>query len=270
MRRRRKWRGSSRALPEVSWRERCQHSMKTRWVGVSCGSDRGHDPRCKPAPPPSVSIGKPPKHPIDLFEIIRTTRSMRRLKPDPVPNELIRKILEADMCAPSGGNMQRWRFLVIRDPMVKETVGAYYKRAWDEQVAPRYRSGEPAPGMSRERFLRLLDAAEYLAAHIHEAPVWIVPCLEGGTPTRTSGSSIYPAVQNMLLAARALGLGATLTTLYLQFEKEAEAALGLPPGFHSYALLPIDYPMGRFGPVRRIALSDVVYENRWGQPYPDL
>jgi nitroreductase len=110
-----------------------------------------------------------------LFEIIRTTRSMRRLKPDPVPNELIRKILEAGVCAPSGGNMQRWRFLVIRDAKIKEAVGAYYKRAWDEQVAPRYRSGEPAPGMSRERFLRLLDAAEYLAAHIHEAPVWIVP-----------------------------------------------------------------------------------------------
>jgi nitroreductase len=117
----------------------------------------------------------------DLFEIIRTTRSMRRLKPDPVPNELIRKILEAGVCAPSGGNMQRWRFLVIRDPAVKQKVGAFYKRAWDEQVAPRYRAGEPAPGMSREQFLRLLDAAEYLAAHIHEAPVWIIPCLEGGT-----------------------------------------------------------------------------------------
>ena len=98
----------------------------------------------------------------------------------------------------------------------------------------------------------------------------IVPCLEGGSPTRTSGSSIYPAVQNMLLAARALGLGATLTTLYLQFEKEAEAALGLSPGVHSYALLPIGYPMGRFGPVRRIALTDVVYEDRWGEPYRDL
>jgi nitroreductase len=146
----------------------------------------------------------------------------------------------------------------------------FYKRAWDEQVAPRYRSGEPAPGMSRERFLRLLDAAEYLAAHIHEAPVWIVPCLEGGTPTRTSGSSIYPAVQNMLLAARALGLGATLTTLYVQFEKEAEAALGLPPGVHSYALLPIGYPIGRFGPVRRVPLAGVVYEDRWGQTCRDL
>jgi nitroreductase len=206
----------------------------------------------------------------DLFEIIKTTRSMRRLKPDPVPAELIRRILEAGVCAPSGGNMQRWRFMVIRDPQVKRAVGAYYKRAWDEQVAPRYRAGEPAPGMSRERFLRLLDAAEHLAAHIHEAPVWIVPCLEGRTPTRTAGSSIYPAVQNMLLAARALGLGATLTTLYLQFEKEVEAALGLPVGFHSYALLPIGYPVGRFGPVRRVALADVVYEDRWGQAYRDL
>ena len=201
----------------------------------------------------------------DLFEIIKTTRSMRRLKPDPVPNELIRKILEAGVCAPSGGNMQRWRFLVIRDPKIKETIGALYKRAWDEQVAPRYRAEEPAPGMSRERFLRLLDAAEYLAAHIHEAPVWIIPCLEGGTPTRTSGSSIYPAVQNMLLAARALGLGATLTTLYLVFEKEAEAAMGLPPNFHSYALLPIGYPMGRFGPMPQGPLTDVVYEDQWAR-----
>src|SRR5882762_7348746 len=119
-------------------------------------------------------------------------------------------------------------------------------------------AGEPAPGTSRERFLRMLDAARYLADHIHEAPVWIVPCLEGATPTRTSGSSIYPAVQNMLLAARALGLGATLTTLYLAFEKEVETALGLPPDMHSYALLPIGYPIGRFGPVRRIALAAIL------------
>jgi nitroreductase len=121
--------------------------------------------------------------------------------------------------------MQRWRFLVIRDPTIKQTVGGFYKRAWDEQVAPRYRSGEPAPGMSRERLLRLLDAAEYLAAHIHEAPVWIVPCLEGATPTRTSGSSIYPAVQNMLLAARALGLGATLTTLWICSSRRKQRTL---------------------------------------------
>ena len=77
-------------------------------------------------------------------------------------------------------------------------------------------------------------------------------------------------MQNILLGAQAVGLGASLTTLYLQFEKEAEAALGIPPGFHSYALLPIGYPMGRFGPVRRVPLADVVFEDRWGQPCPDL
>jgi len=86
----------------------------------------------------------------DLFEIMRTTRSMRRLKPDPVPNALIHKILEAAVCAPSGGNMQRWRFLVIKDAAIKKAVEAYYKRARDEVVAPRYRAGEPAPGMDRD------------------------------------------------------------------------------------------------------------------------
>jgi nitroreductase len=207
-----------------------------------------------------------PEETRDLFEIMATTRSMRRLKPDPVPAELIRKILEAGVSAPSGGNMQRWRFIVVRDAKIKQTIGAYYKRAWDEVVAPRYGAGEPAPGTTPERFKRMLGAAQYLADHIHEAPVWIVPCLEGATPTRTAGSSIYPAVQNMLLAARALGLGATLTTLYLNFEKEVEAALGLPTDMHSYAILPIGYPMGRFGPVRRVPLADVVYEDRWGQP----
>jgi nitroreductase len=96
-----------------------------------------------------------------------------------------------------------------------------------------------------------------------------VACLEDGPtpPTRWSGASIYPAVQNMLLAARALGLGATLTTRHLLYEKETEAALGLPPGVHSYAILPIGYPMGRFGPVGRGPLVDVVYQDRWGQPY---
>ena len=123
--------------------------------------------------------------------------------------------------------------------------------------------------MDRDRFLRLLAAAEHLAAHIQDAPVWIVPCLQGAAPTRTAGSSIYPGVQNMLLAARALGLGATLTTLYLSFEKEAETALGLPEDWHSYAILPIGYPTGRFGPVRRVALAEVVFNDRWGQAYRD-
>ncbi len=200
----------------------------------------------------------------DLFEIMGSTRSMRRLKPDPVPDALLRKVLEAGTFAANGGNMQSWRFLVIRDPAIKEAAGAWYRKAWHEIVGPRYRASSPAPGTSPERFARMLAAAEHLADHLHEAPVWIVPCASG---PRNAGSSVFPAVQNILLACRALGLGCTLTTLYLNFEKEAEAAMGLPADVHSYAILPIGYPMGNFGPVRRAPLQSVVYQDRWGEAY---
>jgi len=208
----------------------------------------------------------------DLFEIMQTMRAMRRLKPDPVPDELIRKILQAGACAPNGGNTQRWRFLVIKDPKIKQGVQVYYKRAFDEVIGPRYLKSAPPPGVSREQYNRQHAAVEYLTNHFHEAPVWIVACLEEGTavPTRGSGASIYPAVQNMLLAARALGLGATLTTRHLLYEKEAEVALGLPSGVHSYAILPVGYPMGKFGPVGRGPLAEIVYQDRWGNPYKGL
>ncbi len=208
----------------------------------------------------------------DLFEILHTTRAMRRLKPDPVPDELIRKILEAAVAAASGGNTQRWRFLVVKDRSIKEQVQRYYQQAFDEVVGPRYRTSEPPPGSSAGRYRRQHTAVQYLTEHFHEAPVWIVACLDEGprAPTRSSGASIYPAVQNMLLAARALGLGATLTSRHLNHEKEVEAIFGLPPGVHSYAILPIGYPLGNFGPVGRGSLANVVYQDRWGQPYTAL
>ena len=208
----------------------------------------------------------------DLFEILHTTRAMRRLKPDPVPDELIREILQAGVSAASGGNRQHWRFLVVKDPEIKRQIQRYYQKALDDVVAPRYRNSAPPPGVTQAEYDRQLEAVTFLTEHYHEAPVWIVACLDEGenTPTRWSGASIYPAVQNMLLAARALGLGATLTTRHLLFEVEVEDILRLPPGFHSYAILPIGYPMGRFGPVRRGALSDVVCLDHWDQPYPGL
>jgi nitroreductase len=118
----------------------------------------------------------------------------------------------------------------------------------------------------------MLAAAQHLADHIHETPVWILACLEGvgvhGSVTYWSGSSIYPAVQNMLLAARGLGLGATLTTLFLRYAQEVEAVLGLPPEAHVYALLPIGWPSGRFGPVSRAPVEEVAFLDRWGERYP--
>ena len=199
----------------------------------------------------------------DLFEIMRTTRSMRRLA-----RSRSRRAYPAGL---GSWHLRReWRqhvvcrFLVVQDPKVKQTVGALYKRAWDEQVGLRYRSGSPSPGMSRDKFERMLDSVQYLADHFHEAPVWIVPCGPAATNARTSGSSIYPAVQNMLLAARAVGLGATLTTIHTIFAEEADAAFGLPEGNQSYAILPMGYPMANFGPVRRTSLTEVVYGSRWG------
>ena len=208
----------------------------------------------------------------DVFDILGTTRSMRRLKSDPVPDELIARILQAGACAANGGNTQKWRFLVVKDPAIKKAVQAWYKKAFDEVVGPRYATSAPPPGVDAARYARQHSAVEYLTDHFHEAPVWVVACIDesGTTPTRWSGASIYPAVQNMLLAARALGLGSTLTTRHLRHEKEAEAALGLPDGVHSYAILPIGYPMGNFGPVGRGKLADFVYQDRWGQPYAAL
>ena len=207
----------------------------------------------------------------DLFETIENCRAMRRLKPDPVPDDLIAKILRAGACAPNGGNTQKWRFLVIKDRKIKDAVAVWYKKAFDEVIGPRYRTGEPPPGVTKERYLRQVAAVEYLTDHFAEAPVWIVACLEDGpSPNRMAGASIYPAVQNMVLAIRALGLGTTLTTRHMLHEKEADAALGLPAGVHSYAILPVGWPMGRFGPVGRGPLKEIVYQDRWGEPYPGV
>ncbi len=202
----------------------------------------------------------------DVFEIIQTTRSMRRLKTDPVTDELIARILEAGLSAANGGNVQSWRFMVVKDPQIKQAIQTYYKKAFDETVGPRYR-GQPPAGVTRERYLRQGSAVQYLTDHFAEAPVWIVACLEEASPTRASGASIYPAVQNMLLAIRALGLGSTLTTRHLAYEAETERILGLPPNVHSYAILPIGYPMGNFGPVSRRSMTDVVFGDRYGEPW---
>ena len=205
---------------------------------------------------------------MDLFETIETTRAMRRLKADPVPDELVNKILDAAVCAPTGGNNQNWGFIVVTDKSLMREVQRYYKQAFDEYVLPHYESQRDTPpaGMDSESFNRQIKRVAHLTDHFHEAPLWIVACLNTGSrpANYVSGASIYPAVQNMLLAARALGLGATLTTRHAFYAEEVDGLFGLPGGVHSYAILPIGYPQGRFGPVRRGAVDQVVFANRWG------
>ena len=202
----------------------------------------------------------------DVFEIIHSTRAMRRLKSDPVPDDLIDKVLAAGLAAANGGNRQTWRFIVVKDPDVKKAVQVYYKQAFDDIIGPHYASSAPPPGVEQDAYHRQHLAVEYLTEHFHEAPVWIVACLEtGGMPTnRGSGASIYPAVQNMLLACRALGLGATLTTRHMFHAEKVDEILGIPEGAHSYAIVPIGYPIGNFGPVRRSS-EGMIFQDKWGQ-----
>jgi nitroreductase len=208
---------------------------------------------------------------VGLFEALHNMRAMRRLRPDPVPDELIKKIISAGLGAPSGGDVQHWRFIVVKDAEIKKQIQLRYKKALD-QVLPRYQSNPPPPGKTEEQKQRMLKAVVYLTEHFHEAPVLIVGCLVGDFASsiglaKMSGASIYPAVQNMLLAARGLGLGATLTTRHLIFEKEVNDILSLPDNAETFAIIPIGYPVGKFGPVSRRPLEEVTFQDKWGQAY---
>jgi len=210
-----------------------------------------------------------------LFDVMFSTRSLRRLKPDPVPDEVVYKVLDAGIRAPSGGNTQHWRFVVVKDPQVKQQIQQIYQKGWSE-VQAMYRTRTAPTHMEEGKFRRLIDAAAYLAEHLAEVPVLLFACLKerpmppelAAKLARLSGSSIYPAVQNMLLACRALGLGATLTTVCSLYDDEIKAVLHLPSDISTYALLPIGYPQGKFGPVKRLAVEEVTCVDRWGTPLP--
>ena len=208
-----------------------------------------------------------------LFEIIFSTRAMRRLKPDPVPDDLIERILRAGQAAPNGGNNQEWGVLVVKDPAVKERVQVYYQRAFDNFVLKTYeaRLAATPPGEEHDKLARQLDVVARLTRDFHKVPVWLVPCLEIGPrgASAMTGASIYPAVQNMLLAARALGLGSTLTTRHMIYGEKVDAIFGLPQNVMSFAILPLGYPEGRFGPVRRAPLATFAHAETWGRPLVD-
>jgi nitroreductase len=207
----------------------------------------------------------------NLFATIFSLRAMRRLKPDPVSDVLIEQILRAGQAAPNATNAQAWGVLVVTDRAVKEKVQVYYQRAYDDLIAKSYASrlAQLPAGPERDKLARQVAATEHLNQHFHEVPVWLVPCLQVGArgATPMSGASIYPAVQNMLLAARALGLGSTLTTRHMVYGSEVDAVFALPEGVKSFAILPIGYPEGRFGPVSRSPLDTFAHRDSWGRPF---
>ena len=204
--------------------------------------------------------------PFDLFEAIYTTRSMRRLKPDPVPPELIVKVIEAATMGPSGSNRQPWMFIVVRDQEMKDFVAVRYRAAWERYFTPAAREiVANDPTSPRGRILR---SAKYLAEHVGEAPVLIFTCVKRYNDRDRVGqpmqNAMFPAIQNLCLAARGYGLGTSITGLHRAYGDEIDTKLGVPKEYANLALIPMGYPKGRWGrPERKPALS-VTFWEKWG------
>ncbi|MBN9491856.1 nitroreductase family protein [bacterium] len=202
----------------------------------------------------------------DFFEVIGTQRAMRRLKTDPVPEEYIKKIIWAATRAPSGGNTQGWRFLVVTDDAKKQQIQQWYNESWQKMLDSGYGHRPDLPEAERDSNDRVMKSATYLARHMHEAPVLIFACalMQGPNREITSGSSIYPAIQNLMLAARALGLGTALTTVHRAHQDEIRTLLGIPETVETAALIPVGWPKGKFGSGFRKPVEDVTYWDSWG------
>jgi nitroreductase len=230
-----------------------------------------------------------------LFEVLHTMRAMRRLKPDPVPRELLEQIVDAATRAPTGGNSQTYHYLVADDPSLIAQIAPLWRRAVD--IYGTQAEGNPPPTTSPEQWDRLIASARFAADHFEEVPALIVACLDmakvrrdslpavplwakgvagAGFPhsanatrnlkrfvDRSMAASILPGAENALIAARALGLGATLTTWHLLFEQEFKRILGIPRSVQTWAVIPVGYPRGRFGPVSRRPLEESLHWNRW-------
>ena len=205
-----------------------------------------------------------------LFEIMYSTRAMRRLKPDPIPEETLKKIVDAGIRAPSGGNMQDWAFILIRETERKRFIRDYYWNTWQKLMGERGIPDDMPPTPSNVCLAR----AAHLAAHLDEAPVLLLACtkteylpLAAMKNERANAAvihgTIYPAVQNILLACRALGVGATLTTIHCLFEEELKQKFNIPADMEVSALIPMGYPQGNFGPVSRAPVEDVIHWDDW-------
>ena len=217
-----------------------------------------------------------------IFESMYSARAMRRFKSDPVPEAIISKVLDAAIRAPSAGNAQDWLFIIITDPSQRQKVGEIYRQA-SMAVRQVYEKNPPAADVDSSQYQRMLKSGFYLHEHMADAPVLIVPCLRLRQPNlpaslseeaRTAiarefpwrtGASIYPAVQNILLACRALGLGAVLTTNHMLLEDEMKQVLGLDADVMTFGLIPIGYPTGKFGRVVRKPLGEVAFRDRFPQ-----
>lgn len=205
---------------------------------------------------------------MDLLEALYTTRAMRRVAPDPLPDEVPAAMLDAAVRAPSGSNSQDWRFIVLRDPETRSRLAPLYQDAWEQLQNTVYRGRrERAEATGDEAALRVMRSSQWLADNFDQVPMWVM-FFSRNDP---SGASIYPAVWNAMLAARGHGVGTCLTTILGVFQQQAVfELLGVPDdkGWQLSAAVSCGYPLGRWGVAKRDPVEQVAFADRWGEELP--
>jgi len=206
---------------------------------------------------------------IGLLDALATTRAIRRYRPDPMPDDDLAEILWYAQRAPSGTNRQRFRFFTLRrdDPQAepaRQLLTESFRESWVAKRADLDRNGEPEAGSPRAR---MQAAMQHYVDHIDTVPVVVLVGLERyRRPHPAEGASVYPACQNLLLAARALGYGGVMTGWHAAVERELRDVIELPEGVALCATITLGVPMGRHGPLRRKPLTGLVHDGRWGRP----
>ena len=215
----------------------------------------------------------------DLYETMSTLRAVRRLRTDPIPDDVLERVLQAACWAPTGGNMQPWKVLVVTDPELKEGLRDIYQPQWQRYMVGFKQRLEGQPEAFVESQMRVAKAGDYLADHLHQAPAILVFCANPAAMAITDakldrismvgGGSVYPAVQNAMLACVAEGLGCTLTTLHCLREGEVKDLLDIPDSWATVALVPIGYPVGRgHGPITRKGPEIMAAHNTFTGSWP--
>lgn len=200
---------------------------------------------------------------LPLLEGIRTTRAIRRLKSSPVPAALIRKVCEAGTFAPSGGNRQPWIFVAVTDRERRERIAVLYRRAFAAYSAPAFEAARSPTYPATQR--RNLESAKHLADTLGDVPVllFVAGWTRRGAPQE---QALFPCIQNVLLACRAVGLGASLTTLHRTYQREVDDLVGLPENRPSSALLPLGWPEIPYRRPQRRPVDECLFWERYTEP----
>ena len=203
-----------------------------------------------------------------VFDTMYNCRAMRRLNTKKVPEELLRELISAANQAPSGSNTQGARWIVVRDPQIKQRLADLNRKGVETYLAPLIDNPGSLSHQSGDKRKRMVDAVVWQKEHMHEIPALIIACMDFGAPATNDmiargNGSIWPGIQNLLLAARALELGAAPTTLALNDRKAVADVLNLTDSMAAYALIPVGYPLGTFGPVTRKPLAEILRFDRW-------